>query len=95
MSAVPQSADASRTPITYDRQPATYVHWQLKCEGSVATLSMSVNEEKGLKPGYRLKLNSYDLGVDMELYDALNRVRFEHPEVRSVIITSGKASDFC
>ena len=95
MSAVPQSADASRTPITYDRQPATYVHWQLKCEGSVATLSMSVNEEKGLKPGYRLKLNSYDLGVDMELYDALNRVRFEHPEVKVVVVTSARERMFC
>ena len=95
MSAVPQSADASRTPITYDRQPATYVHWQLKCEGSVATLAMSVNEEKGLKPGYRLKLNSYDLGVDMELYDALNRVRFEHPEVKVVVLTSARERMFC
>jgi benzoyl-CoA-dihydrodiol lyase len=95
MSAVPQSADASRTPITYDRQPATYVHWQLKCEGNVATLSMNVNEEKGLKPGYRLKLNSYDLGVDMELYDALNRVRFEHPEVKVVVVTSARERMFC
>jgi benzoyl-CoA-dihydrodiol lyase len=95
MSAVPQSADASRTPITYDRQPATYVHWQLKCEGTVATLAMSVNEEKGIKPGYRLKLNSYDLGVDMELYDALNRVRFEHPEVKVVVITSARERMFC
>jgi len=95
MSAVPQSADATHSPIIYDRQPATYVHWQLKCEGNVATLSMNVNEEKGLKPGYRLKLNSYDLGVDMELYDALNRVRFEHPEVKVVVVTSARERMFC
>jgi benzoyl-CoA-dihydrodiol lyase len=94
MSAVPQS-DESRTPIFYDRQPDGYVHWQLKCEGNAATLSMNVNEEKGLKPGYRLKLNSYDLGVDMELYDALNRVRFEHPEVKVVVITSARERMFC
>jgi benzoyl-CoA-dihydrodiol lyase len=95
MSAVPQAAEASRAPLTYDRRPETYVHWQLKCEGNVATLSMSVNEEKGLRPGYRLKLNSYDLGVDMELYDALNRVRFEHPEVKVVVITSARERMFC
>jgi benzoyl-CoA-dihydrodiol lyase len=95
MSAVPQPADASPAPITYDRTPESYVHWQLKCEGSVATLSMNVNEEKGLKPGYRLKLNSYDLGVDMELYDALNRVRFEHPEVKVVVLTSARERMFC
>ncbi len=95
MSAVPQSADASRTPVIYDRHPETYVHWQLKCDGNVATLAMSVNEEKGLKPGYRLKLNSYDLGVDMELYDALNRVRFEHPEVKVVVVTSARERMFC
>jgi benzoyl-CoA-dihydrodiol lyase len=94
MSAVPQP-DESRTPILYDRQPDGYVHWQLKCEGNVATLSMNVNEEKGLKPGYRLKLNSYDLGVDMELYDALNRIRFEHPEVKVVVITSARERMFC
>jgi benzoyl-CoA-dihydrodiol lyase len=94
MSAVPQP-DEPRTPILYDRQPDGYVHWQLKCEGNVATLSMNVNEEKGLKPGYRLKLNSYDLGVDMELYDALNRIRFEHPEVKVVVITSARERMFC
>jgi benzoyl-CoA-dihydrodiol lyase len=95
MSAVPQPADASRAPITYDRRPETYMHWQLKCEGNLATLSMNVNEEKGLKPGYRLKLNSYDLGVDMELYDALNRIRFEHPEVKVVVVTSARERMFC
>jgi len=95
MSAVPQTADASPTPITYDRQPETYAHWQLTCAGNVATLAMNVNEEKGLKPGYRLKLNSYDLGVDMELYDALNRIRFEHPEVKVVVVTSARERMFC
>jgi benzoyl-CoA-dihydrodiol lyase len=95
MSAVLQSAEAASAPLTYDRNPDTYLHWQLKCEGQVATLAMNVNEEKGLKPGYRLKLNSYDLGVDMELYDALNRVRFEHPEVKVVVITSARERMFC
>jgi benzoyl-CoA-dihydrodiol lyase len=95
MSAVLQPADEPRTVVTYDRHPDTYLHWRLAVEGDVATLSMNVNEEKGLKPGYRLKLNSYDLGVDMELYDALNRIRFEHPQVRVVVITSARERMFC
>ena len=95
MSAVLQSADEPRTVFTYDRTPDTYVHWRLEYAGNVATLAMNVNEEKGLKPGYRLKLNSYDLGVDMELYDALNRIRFEHPEVKVVVITSARERMFC
>jgi benzoyl-CoA-dihydrodiol lyase len=95
MSAVPQPADEPRTLFTYDRHPDSYVHWRVDYAGDVATLSMNVNEEKGLKPGYRLKLNSYDLGVDMELYDALNRIRFEHPEVKVVVITSARERMFC
>ena len=94
MSAVPQSTE-QRTLITYDTHPDRYAHWRLTFDGPVATLSMDVNEEKGLKPGYRLKLNSYDLGVDIELYDALNRIRFEHPEVKCVVITSAKERMFC
>ncbi len=82
-------------PTLYDTHPDRYVHWRLSVEGAVATLSMDVNEEKGLKPGYKLKLNSYDLGVDIELYDALNRIRFEHPEVRCVVLTSAKERMFC
>ena len=76
--------------ITYDTYPDRYAHWKLSFEGQVATLSMDVDEDKGLKPGYKLKLNSYDLGVDIELADALNRVRFEHPEVKCLVITSAR-----
>ena len=85
----------SQRPTLYDTHPDRYVHWRLSCDGGVATLAMDVNEEKGLKPGYKLKLNSYDLGVDIELYDALNRIRFEHPEVKCVVITSAKERMFC
>ena len=85
----------SQPPTLYDAHPDRYVHWRLSFDGAVATLAMDVNEEKGLKPGYKLKLNSYDLGVDIELYDALNRIRFEHPEVKCVVITSAKERMFC
>jgi len=81
--------------ITFDTNPARYRHWRLSCEGAIATLSLDVAEEGGLDPGYRLKLNSYDLGVDIELHDALNRVRFEHPEVRVVVLTSERERVFC
>ena len=81
--------------ITYDTYPDRYVHWKLSFDGKVATLSMDVDEDKGLKPGYKLKLNSYDLGVDIELADALNRVRFEHPEVKCLVITSARERMFC
>jgi len=95
MSAVPQPTGEPQALITYERNPETYAHWRLKVEGEVATLSMDVNEERGLKPGYRLKLNSYDLGVDIELYDALQRIRFEHPAVKVVVITSARERMFC
>jgi benzoyl-CoA-dihydrodiol lyase len=72
-----------------------YKHWRVSCDGPVATLVMDVDEQGGLVPGYELKLNSYDLGVDIELYDAVQRLRFEHPEVRTVVITSGKPKIFC
>jgi len=85
----------ARALVTYDTHPDKYFHWRLAVDGPVATLSMDVNEEKGLRPGYRLKLNSYDLGVDIELHDALQRIRFEHPEVRVVVITSAKERMFC
>src|SRR6266481_4503476 len=81
--------------ITFDTDPQRYRHWRLSCGGSIATLTLDVEEEGGLLPGYRLKLNSYDLGVDIELHDALNRIRFEHPEVRVVVLTSGKERVFC
>jgi benzoyl-CoA-dihydrodiol lyase len=75
--------------------PAKYRHWRLAVDGPVATLTMDVDEQGGLVPGYELKLNSYDLGVDIELYDAVQRLRFEHPEVKAVVVTSGKEKIFC
>jgi benzoyl-CoA-dihydrodiol lyase len=82
-------------PIDYRTEPARYRHWKLKFEGPVTTLSADFDENGGLRPGYKLKLNSYDLGVDIELNDAVNRIRFEHPEVRTVIVTSAKEKVFC
>ena len=81
--------------VTYNTHPGRYAHWRLSSDGPVATLAMDVNEDKGLRPGYKLKLNSYDLGVDIELADALNRIRFEHPEVKCVVITSARERMFC
>src|SRR5258708_9393040 len=81
--------------ITFDTDPSRYRHWRLTCDGPFATLTLDVEEEGGLSTGYRLKLNSYDLGVDIELHDALNRIRFEHPEARVVVVTSGKERVFC
>jgi len=81
--------------IDFRTEPAKYRHWKLSFDGPVATLAMDVDENGGLIPGYELKLNSYDLGVDIELNDAVQRLRFEHPEVRSVIIRSGKERVFC
>jgi benzoyl-CoA-dihydrodiol lyase len=94
MSAVPETKP-SPPLVTYDTHPDRYLHWRLSFDGPVATLAMDVNEDKALKPGYKLKLNSYDLGVDIELADALNRIRFEHPEVRCVVITSARERMFC
>jgi benzoyl-CoA-dihydrodiol lyase len=82
-------------PITFGRSPESYVHWKLTTEGSQATLVMAVQEDRPLRPGYRLKLNSYDLGVDLELYDAVQRLRFEHPEVRCVVVTGALPRVFC
>ncbi|MCF8466024.1 MAG: 2,3-epoxybenzoyl-CoA dihydrolase [Sneathiella sp.] len=81
--------------ITFDTNPEKYRHWQLRIDGAIATLILNVDEDAGLVPGYQLKLNSYDLGVDIELNDALQRIRFEHPTVRSVIVTSGLEKMFC
>ncbi len=81
--------------VDYQIDPTRYRHWSLKAEGPVATLGLAIDEDGGLRPGYKLKLNSYDLGVDIELHDALNRIRFEHPEVRSVVLTSLKDRVFC
>ncbi|WP_455288125.1 2,3-epoxybenzoyl-CoA dihydrolase [Cupriavidus necator] len=81
--------------VDYQTDPSQYKHLKLKFEGPVATLAVDIDENAGLRPGYKLKLNSYDLGVDIELNDALNRIRFEHPEVRTVVVTSGKDKVFC
>jgi benzoyl-CoA-dihydrodiol lyase len=81
--------------VDYQTHPAQYRHWKLKFEGPVATLAADFDENAGLRPGYKLKLNSYDLGVDIELNDAINRIRFEHPEVRTVVVTSAKEKVFC
>jgi benzoyl-CoA-dihydrodiol lyase len=81
--------------ITFDTQPDKYNHWKLSFDGPVATLALDIAEDKGIAPGYKLKLNSYDLGVDIELHDSVNRIRFEHPEVKSVVVTSGKSRMFC
>ena len=86
---------ADMTPVVYQTTPSQYKHLKLSFEGQVATLSINIAEDGGIRPGYKLKLNSYDLGVDIELYDALNRIRFEHPEVRSVVVTSLKDRIFC
>jgi benzoyl-CoA-dihydrodiol lyase len=88
-------ADTTHPPVDFRVDPARYRHWRLRIDGRVATLTMDVREDGGLRPGYELKLNSYDLGVDIELYDAIQRLRFEHPEVGAVILTSGKERVFC
>lgn len=89
MSAVAEKA------IRFQTQPADYIHWRLRLEPPIAYLTMDVDEGGGLSEGYVLKLNSYDLGVDIELYDATQRLRFEHPEIRAVVINSGKLRTFC
>jgi len=81
--------------VEYQTHPSQYRHWKLRFEGPVATLAADFDENAGLRPGYKLKLNSYDLGVDIELNDAINRIRFEHPEVRTVVVTSAKEKVFC
>ena len=81
--------------VDYQTHPSQYRHWKLSFEGPVATLRADFDENAGLRPGYKLKLNSYDLGVDIELNDAINRIRFEHPEVRTVVVTSAKEKVFC
>ncbi|MWA03265.1 benzoyl-CoA-dihydrodiol lyase [Actinomadura sp. LD22] len=99
----PAAAPAGESPdrkgaaehVEFRVEPSAYRHWQLSFDGPIATLTMDVDEQGGLVPGYELKLNSYDLGVDIELYDAVQRLRFEHPEVRTVVVTSGKEKIFC
>src|SRR2546423_8613744 len=81
--------------VEFQTDPSRYQHWQLKFDGPIATLAMDTKEDGGIRPGYKLKLNSYDLGVDIELHDALQRIRFEHPEIRSVVLASAKNRIFC
>ncbi len=83
------------TKVSFDAHPDSYRHWRLRIDGAIAWLMLDVAEDAGLVPGYDLKLNSYDLGVDIELYDATQRLRFEHPGVRTVVVTSGKDKVFC
>jgi len=87
--------DSLPVQVSFDTSPEKYNHWKLGFDGPVATLTLDIAEDKGIVPGYKLKLNSYDLGVDIELHDAMNRIRFEHPEARAVVITSGKSRMFC
>ncbi len=91
----PREAAKASSYIDYDTHPDRYAHWKLSFDGAVATLALDIDEDRGIKPGYKLKLNSYDLGVDIELHDALQRIRFEHPEVGSVVVTSAKERIFC
>jgi benzoyl-CoA-dihydrodiol lyase len=86
---------AAGEPVDFRTEPGRYRHWKLAVDGRVATLVMDVSEGGGLRPGYELKLNSYDLGVDVELADAVQRLRFEHPQVTAVVVTSGKERVFC
>jgi benzoyl-CoA-dihydrodiol lyase len=90
-----QGSGARIEAVNFQTDPTRYKHWRLTFEGPIATLTMDVAEDGGIRSGYKLKLNSYDLGVDIELHDALQRVRFEHPETRTVIITSAKNRIFC
>src|SRR6186713_2193142 len=89
------TSTAAMPRLSFATEPAKYRHWKLTFDGAIATLSMDVQEDAGLSPDYKLKLNSYDLGVDIELADAIQRIRFEHPEVRAVVVTSLKERIFC
>ncbi|NLU72949.1 benzoyl-CoA-dihydrodiol lyase [Streptomyces sp. HNM0575] len=91
----PETAPDQPVHVDFRTDPSRYRHWRIDVRGPVATLTMDVDEQGGLLPGYELKLNSYDLGVDIELHDAVQRLRFEHPEVRAVVVTSAKEKVFC
>ena len=94
MNAVPKPTE-SASPVSFETHPSRYKHWILKVEGDLAFLTLDVREDGGIRPGYQLKLNSYDLGVDIELNDAVNRIRFEHPNVKTVVLGSGRDRIFC
>ncbi|HEX6897365.1 MAG TPA: enoyl-CoA hydratase-related protein, partial [Bryobacteraceae bacterium] len=91
---MPVASTTETARVDFETHPSRYRHWRLSIEGVVATLSLDVQEDATIRPGYKLKLNSYDLGVDIELRDALDRIRFEHPQVRCVVITSSKPRVF-
>jgi benzoyl-CoA-dihydrodiol lyase len=91
----PVAEPAATTEVSFDTSPEAYRHWTLSVDGEVARLVLDVAEDGGIVPGYELKMNSYDLGVDIELHDAVQRIRFEHPEVRAVVVTSAKERMFC
>src|SRR5437764_14257554 len=93
--AAEKRAEPNGRLIEFRTEPSRYRHWKLAAGGEIATLTMDVDEKAGLLGGYELKLNSYDLGVDIELADAIERVRFEHPEVKVVVLRSGKERVFC
>ncbi|MDN5938673.1 MAG: 2,3-epoxybenzoyl-CoA dihydrolase [Salinisphaera sp.] len=93
--AAPETDSAAGRAVDFQTHPDEYRHWRLEFDGEIAYLSMDVSEQGGLFPGYELKLNSYDLGVDIELYDAIQRLRFEHPEVKAVVLSSAKERLFC
>ena len=90
-----ETGSTQKLPLSFETSPTQYHHWKLSINGAVATLAMDVAEDQTLGEGYKLKLNSYDLGVDIELADAVQRLRFEHPEVKAVILTSLKPRVFC
>src|ERR1700728_4619485 len=81
--------------VDFRTEPSCYRHWKLSIEGRIVTLAMDIQEDAGIRAGYKLKLNSYDLGVDIELHDAVQRIRFEHPQVRVVVLSSAKERIFC
>ena len=93
--AISHEPQAKPPAVDYQTDPSQYKHWKLSFDGPAATLTMDVAEDCGIRPGYKLKLNSYDLGVDIELHDALQRIRFEHPEIRTVVFASAKSRIFC
>src|SRR3984893_8781824 len=93
--AVSQDVQGKPEMVDFQTELSRYKHWRMAFDGPVATLTMDVSEDGGIRPGYKLKLNSYDLGVDIELHDALQRIRFEHPEIGAVMITSAKPRVFC
>src|ERR1700721_2782147 len=93
--AVSQDVQVKPEIVDFQTEPSRYRHWRMSFDGPVAALTMDVSEDGGIRPGYKLKLNSYDLGVAIQLNDALQRIRFEHPEIRAVMITSAKPRVFC